>query len=147
MKDGILFVFPKGNPFKAHRCHNCGGKLTQKYSTRTITPDNPEYDSRVSFGERFRYPKRNITVTDRFYICKDCGADISYDDQVLVEYVQKSAMRHRLSDEEITRELEDAKRWKKKRDRIIKLVKNVIWLAFILFVLLNGGKIGFRFYF
>lgn len=89
-----------GMVFKKYYCHKCGERLVKEKTHRVVTEDDRDY---YSYRGRRSFPRYEIDVYDYRFKCPACEARITYDDQCVIEKIQKKCMRKRLSDVEISR--------------------------------------------
>ena len=82
-------------------CHKCGEKLSVEGDTETLTPSDPEYTKYNKLG-RNRRMIGAVDVTTYHFECEKCNTAISFDEQWVIEAIQKMVGKQTLTDEEIS---------------------------------------------
>ena len=128
---------------KKHYCPRCGEKLIRSPRKRVVNPGDPDY------REHNNGLIGPVEVTEYDLKCVFCDEVMEYDERCVIAIIQKKLCKHRLSEEEIARHLEEARETLAKRRRItdivVKVVSIVIMLA-ILYWILKSGDFSFSTY-
>lgn len=112
-------------------CHKCGAKLETKAKFRTIKRGDPDYREYSRFGKM--HTIGDIELTEYDFFCPSCKNITEFQDQRLIETVQKLAGKHTISDEEMDEHIEKAKAQLAKKDKIRSIVtKTISTIIFII---------------
>lgn len=115
---------PAGMIFKKHYCHNCGNKLTKEQTHRLVTPKDIDY---YSFHDYNKFPRRNYDVYEHIFCCPNCEKRTSYQEQCIIERIQKKYKTKTLSETQIKENYEKSK----KLDNNKIITRQIIFLCFI----------------
>lgn len=117
---------------KKFYCHKCDVKLERNPVTRTIKHDDPDYkkyrtNGVLSFGD--------IQHTYYNFKCPSCGRIIEYDEQCVVEKIQKYVGRHTVSDTEIELCKNQVRKKLLRQRKIKQIVVTILFFALVLFAM------------
>ena len=124
---------------KKFYCHSCGERLVKNAKTRTVRRGDQDYREHSRIG--YTHMIGDVELTEYDFKCPCCDNITSYDEQCVIERIQKNIGRHVLSPTEIsdhTKKAEaDLKRRKRRTNFIVKaifiaLVVLAIFMSFIL---------------
>lgn len=118
---GKHISIPFGMVFKKYYCSKCGTKLEKEKTHRVVTKDDWDYYQYHDYG---RFPRRDYDVYGYQFKCSCCGDRISFDEQCIIEKIQKKRKNIILSPDEIKENYELCKKANDKR----KLIRNVLFL-------------------
>ena len=106
------YSIPFGMVFKKYHCSQCGAKLEKEKTHRVVTKDDKDYYQYHDYGE---FPRRDVDVYDYRFKCPSCGARISFDEQCIIERIQKKCGQPILSKEDIREYYQECKKGNAKR--------------------------------
>ncbi len=92
------FSIPFGLIFKKYYCSKCGARLEKERTHRVVTKDDKDYYQYYNYG---RFPRRDYDVYDYRLKCPSCQTRVSYDEQCIIERIQKKRGHKVLSSNEI----------------------------------------------
>lgn len=132
--NGKFTSIPFGMVFKKYYCSKCGTKLEKEKTHRVVTKDDWDYYQYHEYGT---FPKRDYDVYSYQFKCSSCGDRISFDDQCIIERIQKNHRKIVLSPEEIKENYESSREADNKRILIRNLLIPIIFylVSFTLFYL------------
>ena len=128
MKNKAVSI-PMGMLIKKFYCHKCGERLRRHHKTRIVKRGDPDYNKHNIDGI---YTSGDIEVTEYDFQCPSCGNIIEYDEQCVIENIQKRLDKNVLSEEEFANHKASAK---KQVDRKSK-ISNVIFTTSIICVII-----------
>ena len=103
-------TMPAGMLFKRF-CHHCGTRLEKCANTRTVKPGDSDYKEHRRIGTHRTRFIGDVEVTEYTgYECPNCKNQIAYDEQIIISNIQKKLGKKVLSEEEIIKEEDRAKR-------------------------------------
>ncbi len=117
--------------------------------TRIIKRGDPDYKKHRNFG----FGKRmigNIELTEYDFKCMTCDKLIPYDEQCVIEEIQKYVGTHTLSQDNINENLEKAKATLDRKRKIQTIVSKVFGIAVTILVIycwLKSSGFSFEIYF
>mgnify|MGYP003300577526 CR=1 FL=1 len=123
---GKSYSIPAGMVFKKYYCSHCGAKLVKSKTHRVVSKDDKDYYRYHNYGT---FPRRDYDVYDYRFKCPDCGARISYDEQCIIERIQKKQGHTVLSSSEIKSNYSKDKKGNHKR---VLLKSILIPIVFVL---------------
>lgn len=91
----------------------------------------------------------DVKLTEYDFKCPCCGKITSYEDQCVIETIQKNIGKQILSEAEIAEHTQKAKADLKKRERITKIIVVTFFVAltiFIIYLSLRHGIFSVKFY-
>ena len=121
-------------------CHKCGEKLSVEGDTKTVSTTDPEY-TRYNKIRRWRMIG-DVDVTTYHFECEKCNTAISFDEQTVIENIQKMMGKQTLTDEEISAKRSEAEAMIEKKKN-----KTYAWLygiTAVLFVIIFALIIIFK---
>ncbi len=113
-------------------CHKCGTKLETKAKFRTIKRGDPDYGK---YSRARRLHAGDIELTEYDFFCPSCKNITEFQDQRVIERVQKLAGKHTISEQEMDKHIKKAKVQLAKKDKIRRIVKQIISTIIIILVL------------
>ena len=132
---------------KKFYCCRCGALLMRNPRTRTVKKGDAEY------GEYNRIGKTRIIgdvdVTEYDFLCVPCDKITTFDEQCVIENIQKIVDKRVLSDAEITEYSEKAQANLKRKRRITSLFVTIFFillLAFSVYMALKTQGFSLKFY-
>lgn len=91
---GKSYSIPFGMVFKRYYCSKCGAKLEKEKTHRVVTKDDKDY---YQYQNYRRFPRYDFDVYDYRLKCPSCGARVSFDEQCIIERIQKKCGQSVLS--------------------------------------------------
>ena len=122
--------------FQKYHCAKCGATLEKERTHRVVTKDDQDYYRYHCFG---KFPQRDYDVYDHRFQCPGCGARISFDEQCIIQRIQKKLGHIVLSSSEIKSEYAEGKANHRKG----LLLKNILYpivLDLIVFAIFCGSN-------
>lgn len=113
--------------FKKYYCAKCGTRLEKEKTHRTVTSEDYDY---YRYQDYTRFPRRNFDVYHYRFKCPSCGVRTSFDEQCIIEKIQKKQGHLILSENAIKLDYEACKASNHKR----VLLRNIWVSVFILFL-------------
>lgn len=132
--NGKNISIPFGMVFKKYYCFKCGTRLVKERTHRVVTKDDKDY---YQFHDYNMFPRVAHDVYSYRFKCPSCKARISFDEQCIIERIQKKFKSKALSSNEIK---DNYKEFKEKNNKRV-LIRNIvipfvfILLAFTIFYL------------
>lgn len=129
-------------------CHHCGERLEKSPRKRIIRRGDPDYREHSTIGHTHMIG--DVELTEYDFKCPNCDKIIGYNEQRVMEKIQKHVGKHTLSQAEIDEHIENAKavlEKEKKRDNIIAKVISIALIIFMIYMWLKSGDFSFKFYF
>ena len=83
---GKSYSVPGGMMFKKYYCAKCGTKLEKERTHRVVTKNDRDY---YRYHKRGRFPQPDYDVYDYRFQCPGCDSRISFDEQRIIEKIQK----------------------------------------------------------
>ena len=123
---GFSISIPFGMVFKKYYCSVCGARLEKEKTHRVVTKEDKDYYQYHDYGE---FPRRDYNVYDYRFMCPSCKARISYDEQCIVESIQKKLGRTELTSDEIKCYYNESKATRSKRALYNKILIPIIMLV------------------
>lgn len=93
--------------FRKFYCHKCGEKLVKHPRTRIVRPGDPDYGEHSHIGRTQLIGP--VEVTEYDFMCCNCDRIIPTEEQYVVERIQKKLYKNMLTDDEIERNIDEAK--------------------------------------
>lgn len=120
---------------KKFYCHKCGERLSKHPKTRIVKRGDPDYNK---YAVDEIHPSGDIEVTEYNFQCPSCGNITKYDEQCVIEKIQKKLDKTILSEGEISEHKANAKEEIDKKAKIFNVIFTtsiicVIILALILY--------------
>ena len=106
------YSIPFGMVFKKYHCSQCGAKLEKERTHRVVTKDDKDYYQYHDYGE---FPRRDVDVYDYRFKCPSCGARIAFDEQCIIERIQKKCGQTVLSSFDVKEHYKECKEGNSKR--------------------------------
>lgn len=118
---------------KKFYCHRCGTKLERQARTRTVRRGDPDYEKHRNIADVTVFG--DIEVTEYDFCCQICGNTISFDQQRIIEYIQKRANKQTLSQSEIDTMEAEAKAFLKRKRKLTNILAYAICAAATIIIL------------
>lgn len=116
---GKSYSIPFGMVFKKYHCHKCGDVLRKERTHRIVNKDDKDY---YNYQDPYMFPKNDWDVYEHRFMCPKCGNRISFDEQCIIERIQKMKNSKTLSNFEIKEAYEESKAANDKR----VLIRNIL---------------------
>ena len=132
---------------KKFYCHKCGERLKRNPITRTIKRGDPEYRKHSRRGHS--HVIGDIELTEYSFICPSCNQIVEYDEQLIIDRIQKNVSRHVVSQTEIDENIESATKSLKRKRKITNIIVGTFIVALVIFVFymwLRSGDFSFKVY-
>ena len=123
---------------KKFYCHCCGGLLIKNKRTRTIRRGDPDYKEHSRIGRTHMIG--DIELTEYDFKCPDCGRITSFDEQCVIENIQKNVGKHILSQAEITEHTPKAEADLKRKRNITNIIVKIVFIALTAFIIYMSLK-------
>jgi predicted RNA-binding Zn-ribbon protein involved in translation (DUF1610 family) len=120
-------IIPVAMLIKKFYCHCCGGLLIKNKRTRTIRRGDPDYKEHSRIGRTHMIG--DIELTEYDFKCPDCGRITSFDEQCVIENIQKNVGKHILSQAEITEHTPKAEADLKRKRNITNIIAKIVFIA------------------
>ena len=134
--NGKSVSIPFGMIFRSYHCAHCGARLKKEKTHRVVTKDDRDYRQ---YHGRGSFPQRAYDVYNHRFMCPSCGARVSYDEQRILERIQKKQDSFVLSPDQIKADYEFFRKAQKSRDFKRQLfVSFGIILCLLLFIFFYG---------
>lgn len=133
---------------KKFYCSRCGERLVKNPKTRTIRRGDPDYKEHSRIGHS--HIIGDVEVTEYDFKCPSCGNITKYDEQCVIEKIQKKLDKTILSEGEILDHKADAKDQINKKTKIFNIIFTAITLAvlaLILYFQIKSEDFSIEFYF
>lgn len=105
--NGKSYKIPLGMVLKKHYCPKCGTKLERERTHRVVSEGDKDYYQYHRYG---KFPKRDYDVYEYRFKCPSCEERISYNEQCVMERIQKRVGHFVLSSAELEENHEECKR-------------------------------------
>lgn len=141
-------VIPWAMKIRKFYCCSCGEKLIPYPKTRIVKRGDPDYKEHSYFG-RGKHLIGDIELTEYDFKCMACDKFISYDEQCVIEKIQKQIGTYTLSQDNINENIENARITLERKRKIQSVVSKVIGIAvaiLILYCWLKSGNFPFKIY-
>ena len=123
---------------KKFYCHCCGGLLIKNKRTRTIRRGDPDYKEHSRVGRTHMIG--DIELTEYDFKCSDCGRITSFDEQCVIENIQKNVGKHILSQADITEHTPKAEADLKRKRNITNIIAKIVFIALTAFIIYMSLK-------
>jgi len=133
------YSLPLGMVFKKYHCAKCGAQLQKERTHRVVTKDDKDYYRYHSYGQ---FPRRDCDVYGHRFKCPGCGARISFDEQCIIEVIQKKQGHTVLSSAEIKSNYAEGKEHHHKRVLLKSILTSIVFIliVFALFCISNSDR-------
>ena len=142
-------IMPRAMKKRKFYCSCCGEKLIPYPKTRIVKRGDPDYKEHSYFGQGRRLIG-DIELTEYDFKCLSCDKLISYEEQCVIEEIQKYVGVHTLSQDNINENYEKANAAltkKRKNKFIISKLFGAVVLILVIYYWLKSGNFSFKFYF
>ena len=139
---------PVGMTTKKFYCHKCGEQFGKHAKTRTVRRGDPDY-KKYSRMHRIHIID-DVQVTEYDFKCPTCGNIIEYDEQCVINKIQKQLDTNLLSEADIFENREKIEKFMDRNVKVRKVISTVLALlvvALILYFQYKSGNFSFRLYF
>lgn len=117
---------------KKFYCADCGNRLLKNPKKRIVRRGDADYREHSTIGGMQLIG--DVELTEYDFKCHHCGKITSFDEQCVIEKIQKKVGSHTLSQSEIAQYTQQAEADLKKRRRITDIVVKVIFILLAVFV-------------
>ena len=125
---------------KKFYCHKCGERLSKHPKTRLVKRGDPDYKKYNRIGRARMIG--DVEVTEYDFQCPSCGNITKYDEQCVIEKIQKKLDKTILSEGEISEHKADAKEEIDKKAKIFHIFFIAITYAVAALILYFAIKSG-----
>lgn len=108
---------------KRYYCSKCGAGLQKEKTHRVVTKDDVDYYIYQDFD---KFPRRNHDVYEYRFKCPSCQSRISFEEQCIINKIQKSNRSIILSPIEIRKHRSEYKKYNIKRAIISELITIIL---------------------
>ena len=95
---GKNYSIPYGMVFKKYYCSKCGMELEKERTHRVVSKDDKDD---YQYHDHGTFPRSDYDVYDYRFKCPSCNTRISFEEQCIIERIQKKSKRKILSSTEI----------------------------------------------
>ncbi len=95
---GKSWSIPAGMILKKHYCPDCATKMKKEKIHRVVGEDDHDY---YQYQDYMSFPRYNYDVYNYRFKCPKCSKRVSYEEQVIINKIQKLYHKKILSNEEI----------------------------------------------
>lgn len=137
--NGKHYTLPFGMAVKKYYCSKCGTILEKEKTHRVVTKDDKDYFRYHDYGS---FPRRDYDVYDHRFKCPECRARFTYEEQCIIEIIQKKQGYVVLTASEIKSNYAEAKERSDKQILLKNILLPVVFAlaAFVIFYIANTGK-------
>ena len=142
-------IMPLAMKRRKFHCSCCGEKLIPYPKTRIVKRGDPDYKEHSYFGRGTRLIG-DIELTEYDFKCLSCDKLISYDEQCVIEEIQKHIGAHTLTQDNINDNYEKASATLKRKRKIINIISKLfgaIATILVIYYWIKSGDFSFKFYF
>lgn len=107
MLRGTSYSIPVGMVLKPCYCSKCGAKLQKEKTHRVVTKEDRDYYQYHKYGT---LPQRDYNVYDHRWKCPSCQSGISFDEQRIIDRIQRKKHSKVLLPSEIKEHYKECKR-------------------------------------
>ena len=129
-------------------CYHCGERLVRTPRTKIIRRGDPDYKKHSRIGHTHMIG--DVVLTEYDFKCPNCDKIIGFDEQRVMEKIQKHVEKYTLSQAEIDENIENAKASLEKEKKRTNIIVTVVSIAVVIFAIYLGCKtenFSFKFYF
>ena len=134
---------------RKYYCSSCGDKLIPYPKTRILKRGDPDYREHSYFGKG-RHLVGDIELTEYDFKCLSCDKHISYNEQCVIEKMQKHFGRHILSEQDIAEQYQKVSEELNQKRKIRSIISKIIGAAAAILAIycwLKSGNFSLEFYF
>ncbi len=135
------YSFPVAMLLKKFYCHECGEKLERSPKTRTIKCGDPDYREYSTYLDG-KHLIGDVELTEYDFICQSCRKVISFDDQCVIEKIQKTLDKRVLSKVEVLENIEKAKAVLDKKRKVSNAIVFSIFILITILAIFLAFKFG-----
>lgn len=139
---GKSYSIPIGMVFKKYSCCKCGNVLKKEKTHRVVTKDDKDY---YQYQDYNTFPRRDYDVYDYRFKCPTCNNRISFNEQCIIERIQKKCKSKILNTKDIKNNYKACKYEDNKRVMLRSILVSFtsISLFFLLFYFIGSNKSDF----
>lgn len=126
--NGKSTSIPSAMIFKRHYCVHCGARLQREKTHRVVTEDDRDY---FQYHERGRYPRCDYDVYGYRFRCPACETRFTFEQQCVMERLQKKHRRRVLASYEIRETYEEYQHVYHQNQLIQSIVASILFGAII----------------
>ena len=128
-------TIPIGMMARKFYCHHCGQELQRNKNTILYRPGDPDYKKHAvqRSGGRINVSFGDVEITEYNFCCPDCSAVIEYEDQLVIENIQKNLGHRCLTQAEVSSQKLQATDAVERRKVICEIFP---WIGFVLAAIL-----------
>ncbi|MBR2907467.1 MAG: hypothetical protein IKC26_05420 [Clostridia bacterium] len=130
-------------------CSCCGEKLIPYPRTRVVKRGDPDYKEHSYFGQG-KHLIGDIELTEYDFKCLSCEKFTSYDEQCVIEEIQKCVGVHTLSQDNINENYEKANTILERKRKIRSIISKLFGTAVAILVIyywIKSGDFSFKIHF
>lgn len=123
---------PVGMLIRSFYCHQCGHKLQRQGETRIVHPGDADYKKYAvqRTGNRTTFwLGDDVEVTEYVFHCPNCNVTIVFDDQLIIEYIQKKTGNRCLTKSEVSTHEVQGKNSVERNKRLFRMLWYAVTLA------------------
>ena len=142
-------IMPRAMKKRNLYCSCCGEQLIPYPKTRIVKRGDPDYKEHSYFGQGKRLIG-DIELTEYDFKCLSCEKLTSFDEQCMIEEIQKYVGSHILSQDNINENFEKANATLNQKRRIKVIISKLFGLTITILVIyywLKSGDFSFKLYF
>lgn len=122
-------------------CHKCGTQLVNEEVSRVVQPGDADYReaSRMGFHG---HAIGAVEITEYQLKCPHCDEFVDVDQQFVMEKIQKKLYKHILTEEDISKNIDEAKAEVERKRKITNIIVKVVFGVLVAVSFLLGLKYG-----
>ena len=139
-------IMPRAMKKRNFYCSCCGEKLIPYPKTRIVKRGDPDHKEHSYFGQGKRLIG-DIELTEYDFKCLSCEKFTSFDEQCVIEEIQKYVGSHILSQDNINENFEKATATLNQKRRIKAIISKLFGLTITILVIyycLKSGGFSFK---
>lgn len=142
-------IMPQAMKKRKFYCSCCGEKLIPYPRTRVVKRGDPDYKEHSYFGQG-KHLIGDIELTEYDFKCLSCEKFTSYDEQCVIEEIQKCVGVHTLSQDNINENYEKANTILERKRKIRSIISKLFGTAVAILVIyywIKSGDFSFKIHF
>lgn len=142
-------IMPQAMKKRKFYCSCCGEKLIPYPRTRVVKRGDPDYKEHSYFGQG-KHLIGDIELTEYDFKCLSCEKFTSYDEQCVIEEIQKYVGVHTLSQDNINENYEKANTILERKRKIRSIISKLFGTAVAILVIyywIKSGDFSFKIHF
>ncbi|MBQ8849000.1 MAG: hypothetical protein IJ011_01550 [Clostridia bacterium] len=139
---------PMAMALKKYYCHECGEMLVKTPRTRVIRRGDPDYRKHNRVGNK--HISGDVELTEYDLKCPSCDRIVDFDEQCVIDEIQKRLGKRELSQTEIDDNKNQANDTVDRKNKIANTVFTVFVIAVLIVIFYLFSKFGMssiKFYF